>query len=79
MSIVISDEVIERAAVREEEMRLEIAVLLFEKELFTLGQASEFAQLSQYSFMQELGKRDISIHYDVADYKEDLKNLGIVN
>ncbi|MCB0599175.1 MAG: UPF0175 family protein [Lewinellaceae bacterium] len=75
MAITISDDIIKRAGLSEEAFKIEVAILLFEKYLFTFGQASEFAGLSQYSFQQELGKRGLFIHYDTDDLKEDLKTL----
>jgi predicted HTH domain antitoxin len=39
MSVVISDDVLAAARMSEDELKLELAVLLFEKEKLTLGQA----------------------------------------
>lgn len=75
MPIVIPDHVIRKSALKEEEFRLELAIYLFEKRFLTLGQASELADLSQYAFQQELGKRDLFIHYDLKDLEEDLDTL----
>ena len=75
MAITISDDIIKRAGLSEEAFKIEVAILLFEKYMFTFGQGSEFAGLSQYSFQQELGKRGLFIHYDTDDLKEDLKTL----
>lgn len=75
MAITIPDEAIKRAGFTEEEFKVELAVLLFEKYLLTFGQASELAGLSQYNFQQELGKRGLFIHYDLEDLKEDLETL----
>ncbi|MCS6831883.1 MAG: UPF0175 family protein, partial [bacterium] len=46
MSLVIPDEVLQAARMTEEEMKLELAVLLFQKEKLTLGQAAELAGMS---------------------------------
>ena len=56
-------------------MRWEIAVLLFEQEKITLGTASQFAGMNQLEFQQILGKRKISIHYGVEEFRQDLKTL----
>lgn len=75
MPIIIPDHLLHRSGHSEEEIRLEIAIFLFQKYLLTLGQASELAGLSQYAFQQQLGKRDLFIHYDKDDLHEDMKTL----
>ena len=75
MAITIPEEAVRRAGFSEEDFKIELAILLFEKYLLTFGQASELAGLSQYSFQQELGKRGLFIHYDEDDLKEDLETL----
>ena len=75
MSIVIPDEFLQTAKISEAELRLEIAILLFEQEKITLGTASQFAGMNQLEFQQILGKRKISIHYGVEEFRQDLKTL----
>lgn len=75
MPIIIPDHLLRRTGHSEEELRLEIAIFLFQKYLLTLGQASELAGLSQYAFQQQLGKRGLFIHYDKDDLHEDMKTL----
>ena len=57
------------------EMSQEIAVLLFQKEKLTLGQASRFAGMSQLQFQHLLASRQIPLHYDVVEFEEDLKSM----
>lgn len=75
MSIVISDELLAATRMTEAEMRQEIAVLLFQKEKFTLAQAGRFAGMHRVAFQHLLASRQIPIHYDVAEFQEDLKHL----
>ena len=75
MSLVIPDEFLQTAKISEAELRWEIAVLLFEQEKITLGTASQFAGMNQLEFQQILGKRKISIHYGVEEFRQDLKTL----
>ena len=75
MLIEIPDSVLQRSKFTEAAVRLEIAIALFREEIFTLGQASEFLGVPQLIFQKELAKRKISIHYDVEDFREDLKTL----
>jgi predicted HTH domain antitoxin len=56
-------------------MRQETAILLFEQEKMTLAQAARFAGMERLAFQQLLASRGLSIHYDVAEFEEDLKTL----
>ena len=52
---------------------LHLAIGLFVTEEATLGQAAETAGLSQASFLKELGRRQIPIHYGAGELADDLK------
>lgn len=75
MSIIISDEILQAAQMTEAELRQEIAVMLFQQERFTLGQASRFAEMSQLQFQRLLASRHIPLHYDIAELQEDVESL----
>lgn len=63
MSLVISDEFLQAAHISAADLKLEIAVLLFQKEKMTLGMASQFAGLTQLEFQRILGSRKIPIYF----------------
>lgn len=75
MSVVIPDEIIQAARLTETELKLELAVLLFQQGRLTLGQASRLAAMTQFQFQQLLASRRIPIHYDVAEFEQDIKTL----
>lgn len=75
----IPEEFLRATRLTDKELLLEIAVMLFQKEKLTLGQAARLAELPQYQFQLLLSSRGISIHYDVEDYKEDLETLKRLN
>lgn len=75
MSVVISDRDLQAAQISEAEMLREIAVMLFQQERFTLAQASRFARMNQLAFQRLLASRQIPLHYDIAELREDLKSL----
>lgn len=75
MSVVIPDEIVQATRMSAAELRQEIAILLFQKEKLTLGQASRLAGMSQLQFQYLLASRQIPIHYDVVEFEEDLKTL----
>lgn len=59
----------------EADIRAELAISLFQQERITLGTASQLAGLHQLEFQQLIASRGISVHYDVEDLEQDLKNL----
>ena len=75
MSVVVPDDILRSTRMTEEELRQEIAVLLFQKEKLTLAQASRLAGMTRLQFQHLLASREIPVHYDVADLEEDLKTL----
>jgi len=52
---------------------LHLAIGLFVTEEATLGQAAEIAGTTEASFLKELGRRRIPIHYGRQELAEDLK------
>ena len=75
MSLVIPDEILQATRMSASELRQEIAVLLFQKEKLTLGQASRLAEMNQLAFQHLLASRRIPVHYDMAEFAADLKTL----
>ena len=75
MSLVIPDEVLYTARMSAAELAQEIAILLYQKEKLTLGQASRLAETSQLHFQFLLASRQIPVHYDVAEFEADLRTL----
>jgi len=75
MSLIIPDEILQATHMSASELSLEIAVLLFQREKLTLGQASRLAGMSQLQFQHVLASRQIPVHYDVAEFEEDLRTL----
>lgn len=75
MSLVIPDEILQASRMSSDELKQEIAILLFQKDKLTLGQASRLAGMAQAQFQHLLASRQIPIHYDVSEFEEDLKTL----
>ena len=75
MSLLITDDFLQTAHISETELRLEIAIVLFQQEKITLGTASQFAGMNQLEFNRILGSRKIQIHYGVEEFRQDLRTL----
>ena len=76
MIIEISDQILDKLSITREEVKLEVAVALYAREILTLEQASKMAEVGQLKFQQILGERKIPIHYSKEDFEEDLKTLS---
>ena len=75
LSVLISEDVLQSARMSADELRREIAVLLFEREKLTLGQSSRFAEMSRFQFQNLLASRGVPVHYDVEEFEQDLETL----
>ena len=75
MSVIIPDDIVHATRMTEEELKQEIAIFLFQKNKLTLAQASRLAALSRLQFQHLLASRHIPVHYDVAEFEEDLRTL----
>jgi predicted HTH domain antitoxin len=71
----ISDEVLQAAHMSEDELRRELAILLFQQERLTLAQAARLAGSDRLQFQHLIASRDLPIHYDIADFEDDLETL----
>ena len=75
MSIVIPDEIVYTTHMTPAEFMQEVALLLFQRDKLTLGQASRMAGMSQLQFQHLLASRRIPVHYDVNEFEADLKTM----
>ena len=75
MTIEIPDNIIERAGLSADKVVLELAIVLFQQESITLGQASKMAGLHQFQFQQELAKREVPTHYGIEEFERDLETI----
>lgn len=75
MNIVIPEDLFYPTRMTETELLQELAVVLYQKEKLSLGQASKLAKMTQLQFQGLLGSRQINVHYDVAEFAQDLKTL----
>lgn len=75
MSVTISDDLLEAAQMSGTELRLELAILLFERDRLTLAQAARLAEVNRLRFQHLLASRGIAVHYDVAEFEDDVRTL----
>lgn len=75
MSVVIPDDIIEAARLTPDELKLEIAIVLFRRGGITLAQASRFCGMSRVRFQKQLAAHQVPVHYSVDDFDSDLHTL----
>ncbi|MEZ4772298.1 MAG: UPF0175 family protein [Bacteroidia bacterium] len=73
MTIEIPDHLLEGRT--ESDIKLQIAIALFQAEIFTLAQASRFAGKTRWDFQQVLGRLKIPMHYGIQEVEQDLKTI----
>ena len=61
-----------------QELKLEIAVLLYAKGKLSMGKASRIADMNRILLQKELGKRKVPMNYDEAELERDLETLGLL-
>ena len=74
-SIDISRELIRATRMTPEELRRELVIYLFQQGKLSFGKARELAGMDAWAFQQLLGSRGIAVHYDIAEYQQDLDTL----
>lgn len=77
MALLIEDRELASVYMSEEELRLEIAIMLYEKGKLSMGKAGHFAGMNRILFQKELAKRKIPVNYDEEELMRDLATLGI--
>ncbi len=75
IAIPIAREIVHATRMTPEELRRELAIRLFQQGKLSFGKAREMTGMTVWAFQQLLGNQSVLVHYDVADYKEDLANL----
>jgi predicted HTH domain antitoxin len=78
MIVEIPDQIIKQSGLSAEEILLKVALVLFQEEKLTLGQASRLAGLHQFEFQKELAKRGIPVHYGQEDFENDLRTVNLI-
>ena len=78
MVINIPDQALNSAKISSEELLLDFAIYLYEKEILSIGQARKMVEVDLISFQKALSKRDVFINFDISDLEKDLANLELL-
>ena len=71
----VSQDILDSARLTISELKVELAVHLYEQGRLSFGKARELADVSVWEFRQILGSRRIAPHYDEAELDEDMVTL----
>ena len=71
----INNEVLQPADMNETELRLDLALMLYQKGKFTLGPARKLANLDVLAFQEALANHGLYINYSLTDYQSDLQTM----
>ncbi len=75
----IEDSILEAANMSEQELKVELAILLYAQKRLSFGQARRIAGMGYFEFEKLLFDRNVPSHYDVEDFEEDLKTIESIN
>jgi predicted HTH domain antitoxin len=76
MTLTIDDDILHAARLSEAELRIEMAVALFQRESLTLALAADLAGLDRLQFQHVLASRQIPMHYTAEDLDEDCRSIS---
>ncbi|MDJ1168543.1 UPF0175 family protein [Roseofilum sp. BLCC_M154] len=75
MNITIPDEILHSAQLSEADIKLELAISLYQQRKISTGQARHLAGMHLIQFQQELSKRGVYLNYEVEDFEADIQTL----
>ena len=75
MEFQIPDEIVKQTQLTESELKVEIAVMLFQRDKFTLAQSARFAGMTRLEFQRLLASRKIPLHYTIQDFRDEVDTL----
>jgi predicted HTH domain antitoxin len=75
VQVELPDAALEGTGITPEWAKLEVAVALYRDRRASMGRAARIAGMPRAEFQQELGKRGVTVDYEVEDLRADLETL----
>lgn len=75
MLIEIPDNILHNKNFTEQEIRIELAIILYKKNMMTIKQASDFSNLDLNKFQKRLNDTLTPIQYTEDDFENDLNTI----
>lgn len=57
-------------------IRIEVSSLLYQQQVWSIGQAARFAGLPYIQFQDLLASKNIPLNYDQSDLEEDIETIN---
>lgn len=76
-NVIIPGELLEKINITPDDLLIDLAAYLYDKERLGFGQARQLARLDVVGFQKALKARGIYLKYDTNDLQKDLENLGL--
>lgn len=75
MVLEIPKKISQQILLSKEELLLELAIILYQKEVLSMRAAAEMSKISWVKFENILAERNIYLKYSVEDLESDIENL----
>ena len=75
MQFSIPDQLLAQAGLSENDFRLEIALIFYQRRSVSLGKAAELAGINRFALQKEMARRQIPINYDEQALRHDIEGL----
>jgi predicted HTH domain antitoxin len=75
MNVVIPDDILAASDLTEEDLKLELAIVLYKRAKISAGKACEWLGMNLIEFRRILSDRDIPINYALTDLQDDIETL----
>jgi len=75
MPIIIPDEIFEDSDITVEEIRLDVAISMYQRGRVSLGKAAQIAGMNRWEFQRILAERKIPLNYSVSDLEKDYQTI----
>lgn len=78
MNLVIPDDILQASQMTEDELKLEIAIMLYSQQKISSGKVRAWMGFTVLEFQHELAKRGLYLNYDVEDFQSDMTTLKLM-
>jgi len=75
MNLVIPDDILAASDLTEEDLKLELAIVLYQRAKISAGKACEWLGMNLIEFRGILSDRDVPINYALSDLQDDVETL----
>jgi predicted HTH domain antitoxin len=79
MVLDVPNDLIAIPAYSEQEFKIDVAVMLYQRQVLTLARAARWVGVSRLQFQKVLSAREIPINFSIADLETDLRTIQSMN